>query len=535
MQLSLLNNFQILGQSCDSEIQEAVARLYEEFKIRFYPVEKLCCICRKKCSKIIQCNGTCDRHFGKHCLSKASYDNYLKSENWECRFCTYNKSFKKSLIKNVDPNIDEILNQLQLSKYRTSFYKISFEEFKKFTVPDFYEMNIPLGPSLKLSKYLKELHIKTINYTDLSIDNLNNMYYILYYYIVYIFNKNRLNYPSKAYIDVTNQNIRQDEINSITPSMIVINSVSPFPDHMTKEELSSCSSFVRTLKRVGMRTVYRTHRYHKPYNYDVNMNLVNKFFYTKRSEYEPVVYKRIAKENLDRLENYVYYNEEKGYNRVFTSHEILKKIAEYVLSLHIFESEDMYIDMCCGENIFGSLLGVNFVGYDIFPPKYNCDIEHYSFCDWLNTYNLPNKGNVIIGLRPPISDSNYITKKFIQHSFELFPKYLLLYIPQEIQNSLIVPDYFTLYATRSISLSDNSTYVEEDSALPDDAQEVNYDNLYIYKRNNKYVEAKNQQLKERQQQHLLKQNTNQYPMKRSFNNYSNPNTQEVITKLPKYN
>lgn len=351
-----------------------------------------------------------------------------------------------------------------------------------------------------------------------------------------------MKYNAKPFIDVTNQNIRDDEIKSITPSMIVINSVSPFPDKMTKEELSNCSKFVRTLKQVGMKTFYRLHHFHKPYNYNYfnTRSIIDFCKNGSKNMFEPDN-KRKAKEYLNMLEDYVYYNEERCYNRVFTSHETLKKIADYVLSKNIFESEDIYIDMCCGENIFGSFLqNIKYKGYDIFPPKYNSDLEHFALYDWFNVYNLPNRGttNYIIGLRPPCGDDYIISKRFISHAFELFPKYVILYIPSVVKNSIAIPDCFTLYLTQSFETPTDSSYLEEDSALPLDAQEILPDNmLYIWKRNEKYIEYKNQLLKDKQrqqQQYYLKHKES--PTKRSYNsNYnSNDDLEEGEIKFPRY-
>lgn len=103
MQLSTLLNFQTLSKSCDHQVQEAGARLFEEFKNRFYPIEEICFICRKKCSKILHCNGSCNRYFGQNCLSKSSYDSYITSNNWVCKLCSYNENVKKTILKSVDP------------------------------------------------------------------------------------------------------------------------------------------------------------------------------------------------------------------------------------------------------------------------------------------------------------------------------------------------------------------------------------------------------------------------------------------------
>lgn len=196
--------------------------------------------------------------------------------------------------------------------------------------------------------------------------------------------------------------------------------------------------------------------------------------------------------------------------------------------------------MCCGENIFGSFLSnIKYKGYDLFPPKYNSDSEHFTLCDWFNIHNLPKKGrgNYIIGLRPPCGEDYNISRRFISHAFELFPKYVILYLPSSIKDYITIPDYFTLYLTQSFETPTDSTYLDEDSALPLDAQDITPNNmLYIWKRNEKYIEFKNQLLKDKQrqqQQYYLKHKESS--IKRSYNNnFNNYDLEEGEIKFPRY-
>lgn len=160
---------------------------------------------------------------------------------------------------------------------------------------------------------------------------------------------------------------------------------------------------------------------------------------------------------------------------IFTKSDVIESLSRNIReNIDKDDTNIFFIDFSCGTNEFAEQLGFKGKSFDINETNIKYQEDRFVKEDWLSvdSIEIEDGSELLIGINPPFGYKGTLAKKFILHAMDFDPKYIALILPLRFK----FPDEFvSWYKQKS-----NETLPVNGFYDPDNNEDYQVDCLFTF-------------------------------------------------------